>query len=116
MLFGGPAPGLLPTFCALVNYIERPSDSGRSTKIVVTVPGIEQPVASMDIDLTKFNETAVPNPEDEDRVNRAVLPIKLINFTVPEAGLIKVRGYRGDEEYRLGTLRVKFEQSVPSPS
>jgi hypothetical protein len=70
----------------------------------------------MDIDLTKFNETTVPNPEDEDPINRAVVPIKLFNFMVPEAGLIKVRGYRGEDEYRLGTLRVRFDQSARGPS
>jgi hypothetical protein len=114
MTFSGPPPGLLTTFCAFVNYLERPTDSLLPIRLVMMIPGVETPAASIELDLAKFRETLAPI-EGEDPMYRIMIPLRMGTLIIPQQGLIKVRAYRGDDELRLGTLNVKFGQPAPVP-
>lgn len=121
MIFFGHPPGLLPTFCAVVTYLERPGESNDPVTFKLFAPGSIDPIYAGDVQVDILRSSPPP-PEPIGEVNpdfrqKILVPIKLSPVMVGGDGLFKVRAYRGDEEIRLGTLRTIFQplSSLPQP-
>jgi hypothetical protein len=110
-------PTMLPSFVAIVHYLERPGESGLPVKMKMFAPGAEStPIFEFDVPVEQMRSSPLPpDKEGEDKVLRASIPMKLAPFIVPSEGLIKIRAYRGDDEIRLGTLRVQFQTPPTAP-
>jgi hypothetical protein len=103
-------PVLLPNFRVLINYQERPNESEMPVKIVITSPSApsdDMVIFQADLPRESFDRIQLPTDSDDPflsiGVNAAFTPIV---FT--HSGRIKVRAYRGDDEIRLGTLRIRL--------
>lgn len=109
MTVGGTLPILLPSFCMMVRYWERPTDPEEPVEIRVFSPGVVDPIFKMPLDISKFRGAALPTTTDPDSdpLHVALLPIRLSPFPIEAAGHIKVRAYRGDQEVRLGALAIR---------
>jgi hypothetical protein len=110
MTVAGSLPVLLPSFCMMVRYWERPTDPEESVEIRVFSPGLDEPIFKMPLDLSKFRGTPLPSTSDPDAdpLHVALVPIRLSPFPIEAEGHIKVRAYRGDQEVRLGALPVRI--------
>lgn len=112
-----PPPIILPTFNIIVTYLERPREENRPVVLKVFIPGAENPIvdAAVPIDAAR----AMPNnaPDGEDFLVSIRMPMRFSPLVIEAEGLIKVRAYIGDDEIRLGTLRVRvMEPSEQSGS
>lgn len=108
MTIAGSLPVLLPSFCMVVRYWERPTDQEELVEIRVFSPGHDEPIFKMPLDVPKFRGTPLPSSSDPDAdpLHVALVPIRLSPFQIDAAGHIKVRAYRGDQEVRLGALPI----------
>jgi hypothetical protein len=103
-------PILLPTFRVLIRYQERINESRLPIKFVVTVPdeaGNDTPVFQADMPRESLDSVPAPSDNVDDpfatlNLNAVFSPLILYQ------GRIKVRAYRGDDEIRLGTLRIRL--------
>lgn len=119
VIFGEP-PVALQQLCALVTYHFDPSNlpqslvarvvfEGASGEEVVLVDAIDElPEVQHAPKLPTLN-TSEPNAQAYARIVRIV---RLEQPTFPEPGRLKVRFYLGDDEIRVGSLRVSF---APAP-
>jgi hypothetical protein len=102
-------PILLPTFRVVIRYQERPNESRLPIKIVITAPNGSEDMIVFQADVEREALDSVVLPSDADHplaiiaLNAAFTPLVLTH-----PGRIKVRAYRGDDEIRLGTLRVRL--------
>lgn len=115
MLISPSFPASLPTFAVVIKYFERFNESDKPVKFAVTVPGMEEPVFSHQMD----RNALISPPEGETELeNKRVSFISIAqfrNFQIPQPGAISVRAYRGDDEIHLGSLGVKLNPAVASP-
>jgi len=113
VVFGAP-PFAMRSFTAVVNYLERPGESHFPVKLKLFAPGSETAVSEFELSLdearAQFN--AVAAPPGEDPMLKSLILMQVSPLIITEPGLIKVRAYRGSDEFRLGTLNVIF-QSPP---
>lgn len=102
-------PTILPSFRVLINYQERMGESRLPVKLVVTAPngtGNDVPIFEAELAREDMDKVQAP-PDGNDEpyvsvgINAAFTP-----FILAHPGRIKVRAYRGEDEIRLGTLRV----------
>jgi hypothetical protein len=104
-------PVQLPIFSVVIRYNERVNESELPVKIVITVPGHENPVFSTEIPRENFQTTISSLNTDAD-VDDPLVTINVMaafpGLLFSQPGRIKVRAYRGDDEIRLGTLRVRL--------
>jgi hypothetical protein len=116
MTIAGALPVLLPTFCMVVRYWERPTDPEEPVEIRVFSPGRDEPIFSLPLDISKFRGKPLPSTTDPDAdpLHVAIVPIRLSPFQIEAAGHIKVRAYRGGQEVRLGALPI-FVTPPPQP-
>jgi hypothetical protein len=100
-------PVLLPSFRVLVQY---QNESDLPVRLVITAPG------ESDGDLRIF-EAEVPrediakvkvSPDNLDPFVALNLSAAFTPLVLTHPGRIKVRAYRGDDEVRLGTLRIRL--------
>jgi hypothetical protein len=107
MLIRPSFPASLPTFTIMIKYFERFNESDKPVKFAVFVPGTDEPVFQAEIP----RDAPMPPPEGVDSAETRVsfnLIAQFRDFLIGEAGAIKVRAYRGDDEIHLGSLRVKL--------
>jgi hypothetical protein len=109
-MFIQPAfPAALPSFSVVIRYRERRGESKDDLKFVIFAPGNAEPVFTGGVSRAELD--VVPKTDDPD-VDDPMMELGLIatfvNFVIPEAGRIKVRAIRGDEEIRLGTLQIRL--------
>jgi hypothetical protein len=116
MIIHGQPPGVLPTFAAIIHYAEQADEQGDAIiRLKMYVPGTDQPIADLPVDPATMKSVPLPPYlEGEDRIIRASIPLKFSPLVIPQEGLIKVRAYRGEDELRLGTLRVNFQPQPES--
>lgn len=112
----GESPQLLPQFAAVVHYLERPGESDLPVKLKMFVPGSDGPIVEVELPVAEARKSVFNSDDEmEDRVIRIMIPIKVAPLILQLDGLIKVRAYRGDDEIRLGTLKVRFQSPPPTP-
>jgi hypothetical protein len=103
-------PALLPSFNFVIHYRERKNESELPVKIVITVPTPDdQPILEMDIPREGFKQAPPPPDAIEGEMLSAVnMTSSVAGLLLTHIGRIKVRAYRGDDEIRLGTLRIRL--------
>jgi hypothetical protein len=102
-------PVHLPIFHVLVRYNERFNESDQPVKFVITAPGYEEPLFTTEVPRTNFaNTDSVIDAEIDDPIIGFNLVAGFPSMLFSQPGRIKVRAYRGDDEIRLGTLRVRL--------
>jgi hypothetical protein len=118
--FNGQAPGVLPTFAALVNLrvptnMQFEKISLRVTKIeegqetTLLEMHIENPSEHNDADFESTDDT-----NEEGRVLSISVPCQWTPLSFSKAGKIRVRAYfDDDQEIRLGVLSVEFKEQPP---
>lgn len=110
--FGGPKPGLLPTFAALVNIripvsVELSTLTVRVTKDVLSETEI---MFETSIDIPEESRQ-IPEGEElaEERVLFFSMPLQWSPVEVVDEGHIKVRAFLdGKKEVRVGALKLNF--------
>jgi hypothetical protein len=116
LVFHGEPPAALPQLCALVNYHFDPQnlpktlvarltfeqDSGEEQVLVETVDELPEFQGTVSIQLPPTTE---PHAQAYVRINRVV---RLDRPTFPGPGRLKVRMHIGDDEVRIGSLRISF--------
>jgi hypothetical protein len=110
-------PVRLPSFHAVVFYQERKGEeSTHPVSVQVFLPGKEEASFRMDIPRSDFENVRIPEGlGSEDQFVQVVVVAAFPNFKIDQAGLIKVRAFRGEDEIRLGTLLVTFIET-PAPA
>jgi hypothetical protein len=110
----------LTSLVAMVTYRERPGESTDPVVIKIFIPNNTEDNPSVTVDLAmdehrKAQRDASPGLEDGDRFISVEIPIMVSPFLISSEGFVRVRAYRGDEEIKLGSLRVQVGQVVGSP-
>jgi hypothetical protein len=107
MIFPDPPPFYLPTFTAFVTYRESIGEGKEPVMIKLILPGIDEPAATVNVPVEDMRKAPAPDiGDDTSPVVSLMLPIKRYSVVIPQEGMIRVRAYRGNEEIRLGALRV----------
>lgn len=109
----GEAPIALPQLHVLVAFRNAPKDESYSLKIVVTMNGTADGVkvlSSSDIEIPAPEKDLIPPPIDEHSTPFMELSnaVRLSPLILTEPCTITARAYLGDDEIRLGSLRVKL--------
>lgn len=103
-------PIILPNFRIVITYQEQPRESDFPIKICVTSPsGPDGDLTIFQADVPRESINAIPVPpgtENETQYISANFIAAFSPLMLMRAGRIRVRAYRGDDEIRLGTLRV----------
>jgi hypothetical protein len=102
-------PIQLPTFQVLIRYQERPDESILPVKFVIIAPHpTDEKIFETEVPREAFEKVLVPSDSFDDPFVSLNLHASFAGFVLARPGLIKVRAYRGDDEIRLGTLRVRL--------
>ncbi len=108
-------PIQLPMLHVVIKYNERPGESTHPVKFVITIPGQEAPVFTAEVPREDLAKAIIPIAPDDD-VDDPIITLNLLagfpGIIFPQAGRIKVRAYRGDDEIRLGTIRVRLHPDI----
>jgi hypothetical protein len=109
-------PATLTSLSMLINYFERPGESTEAVKICVFVPGDNPEKPRVNFDLPPdFREIDHQDKDTDDPINGVSLQITLVGFEVPEVGHIRVRAFRGQDEIRIGSLRILSKPASEEP-
>jgi hypothetical protein len=102
-------PILLPTFCIIIRYQERKDESDLPVKFVVTAPNPDdEMIFEADVPRDALKQAPTPSDAPDDPMTAINLNTSFAGFVISHPGRIKVRAYRGDDEIRLGTLRIRL--------
>jgi hypothetical protein len=112
----GEAPIALPQLHVVVAFRNAPKDEPYNLKIVVTMNGTageDKVLSSSDIEIPAPEQDLIPPPIDEHSMRFMELSniVRLSPLFITEPCTITVRAYLGDDEVRLGALRVKLAAS-----
>jgi hypothetical protein len=113
-------PYVIPTFVALVTYRERPGENYLPVTIKMFVPGIDDPVITMPLPMEQLRKAPFDDSIDYeglDKIISAQMPLMISPLVITAEGVIRVRAYRGDDEIRIGALRILLAQpprAIPS--
>ena len=114
VMFVRQIPATIPQFCIMVTLRTEIDDTDDLTmKVIYEVNGEDRLLVET---LATFeDELPLRKPDEftmrEFRSNFVISPLQL-----EEPGRIKVRAYKGDNELRLGSLRVERAPETPSDS
>lgn len=116
MIISPGFPATLPTFSVVVRYQERRAESYVPVTIKIFIPGDDEPIFTATVPPEQF--ASIKFSEDYDYEGD---PHVMVGFaatfpgiTIKQAGKIKVRAYRGDDEIKLGALRVRSQDQLPT--
>jgi hypothetical protein len=104
-------PIQLPNFRVLIVYHERLNESRLPVRIVITAPSApNDDITIFEAELPRESFDQIPPPSDnaEDPLVSVTLNAGFSGLVLMNPGRIKVRAYRGEDEIRLGTLRVRL--------
>jgi hypothetical protein len=109
-------PAALPTFAVVVRYTERRSENYLPVTFKIFVPG--QDDAAFEAEVSKEQLEAVPYSEDKEPDPQVLIGFaaQFRNFVIPEPGYIKVRAYRGDDEIKIGSMRIRLSDHPLDPT
>jgi len=104
-------PALLPSFSFVIRYQEMKGESELPVKIVITVPNPDdQMIFEADLPRDAFKLAApAPDAVQGEMMTAINLASSIVGLVITHLGRIKVRAYRGDDEIRLGTLRIRLK-------
>jgi hypothetical protein len=111
----GNSPVVLAQLCVLIDFRFMPNSLPISPKISVFRSDEAEPIFSMEAQIpvneeTLFEET--PDIEDGSvRFHQMVVPVQLQGIAVSDSFRLKVRAFVGDDEIRLGSLKVNLMPS-----
>jgi hypothetical protein len=100
----------------LVRYTERRSDTYLPIKFKIFTPGQADAPFEADVSVEQLN--AVPRTDDplaEDSQILIGFVAQFRNFTIPTEGFIRVRAFRGEDEIKIGALRVRLADQPLDP-
>jgi hypothetical protein len=115
MVVAGPAPAILTQLCGIVS-IRLPTVEA-NTKLVVKMSqsGRSEPLVVIEAELTPTDLTtlsAIPPMIDDEPEAKTVAQMFSIlmaqNIEITENCVFRIRAYVGDDEIRLGALRVRI--------
>lgn len=113
--FNGPAPGLLPTFAALVNIRIPKLINFNTIKLRVLKEGGSEvdEIFEMEVGVDEKAKRAAFEGEDtknkEEKILSMTFPLQWSPLEVKKSGFIKVRAHLDDgKEIRLGALKINF--------
>lgn len=117
--FSGPAPGLLPSFAALVN-LRIPRDiEFKKIRFSVTKEhnSEKEEIFQAEIEIPEEDRKKNLSPEGKEKPEGIVLsmttPMRWSPLPIDGECLIKVRAYLDDDtEVRLGSLKIGFKEST----
>jgi hypothetical protein len=104
-------PILLPSFRILIRYQERPTESRLPVRFVVTAPdesGNDLQIFQAEVPREAFDQIQIPSDDIDEPFLALALNAAFSPLILAHQGRIKVRAYRGDDEIRLGTLRIRL--------
>lgn len=120
MFYVAPFPIVLPKLAMRITYIETPGESTEPVQIkVLLIQGQEQKVLfTHDIPPAERDKADIPEiTEDTRPFLIATFQVELGPMLIQQECRIAVRAYRGDSEYRLGSLFIKHHpQSTAQPA
>lgn len=105
-------PTILPVFRIIISYHERVGESSLPVRFVVTAPRGDKDEEIFQVEVPRADLGSAALPDDvsaDESLFRTVLSPGFSPFAVTHPGRIKVRAYRGDDEIRLGTLRIRLK-------
>jgi hypothetical protein len=111
MLITSPLPAVVPLFALAITYLEPLADPVQLVNLKVFVPGpTEEGELAADVELPVDRADTI---EDRNRDPLAqyrahIMHFKISPFVIAHEGYVKVRAYIGDEEVKLGSLRVRL--------
>jgi hypothetical protein len=114
----GEFPTVLPTFGICITFIENPSEAIGPLSIRVFFSPQDGPdLALVDADLPedRLVQSGIDTSDPEMRLS-TYLALKASPLRFDAPGRLKVRAYRGDEEFRLGSIAVLAARSDAEPS
>lgn len=116
MVVNGQFPALVPMFAMSIIYLEPIDSPVTPVSIKVLVPGDEgEQEVLLDVDLPEDRPQRPPGDTDPLAQFRShMLAFKVSPLFIKASGHIKVRAYLGDEEIRLGSLRIRSEPLAES--
>jgi hypothetical protein len=109
--FTGDFPITLPRLSIEVNWVQHRSDERRPIKVRVVSSQnddeseTEHLVIEGDIPIRAFDEVPMITPDAD--MHHAVIHIALAPYVAEKPSTLKVRAMYGDEEYKLGRLRME---------
>ena len=119
----GPYPLVLPKLCILIHYFQRIEDGFQDTKIRARLIGgveevslFEMLISASDLQNTPFPEKPA-DPEAEPMLSLQV-PLEFPHIVIAQPGRIRVDAYRGDDQIKLGTLKLSpppSQNGLPEP-
>ena len=116
MRFSEPSPAALPTFCALISWKWDSSDPPEHIKFVmfqdIGESSVELFAAEVVVPPEVIGEAAINLTDPEaPRVGQMQCVAKFANFTIESSCILKIRAFVGEDEHRIGALRVAFSSS-----
>jgi len=104
-------PFALASFVVMITYRERPGESTVPVTLKLFVPGTEGPLVEIPMPVEQMRSTEYDQKVDFDGMEKILsmqLPLIFTPFVVAQEGFIRVRAYRGEDEIRLGALRIQL--------
>lgn len=111
-LFVPAFPVVIPRLALGVHYNERPGESDEPVKLKIIMSWDEGNPLEVDLPIEQMRSQPRPDYVDasDDPLVGFLANFQIANLIVPTAGRIRVRAFRGENEYRLGSLHI-----VPQP-
>jgi hypothetical protein len=108
----GVSPVVLPKICMLICLRVDPHSRPCEGQVRITRSDTETPLASFDFDFPSPEEFPIrltDETESESKIyDEAVVTATIGNLAVEKAFRLKVRAFIGEDEVRLGSLRIGF--------
>ncbi|WP_432814108.1 hypothetical protein [Sphingorhabdus sp.] len=116
----GSSPVVLAQLCALIDFRFKADSLPMSPKIFVFRSDEVEPIFSMEGHIPANEETLFEDISDIEggsvRFHQMIVPVLLHGIAVTESFRLKVRAFVGDDEIRLGSLKVNLMQSEAEES
>jgi hypothetical protein len=115
----GDFPLIVPLFCLSVSYFEPIKEDLHPTSIKVFVPGdSSESETILDFDLPMNRRERIQENISDPFAEyfASIIDFKISPFLIKKEGHVKVRAYRSDIEYRLGTIYIrkpKPDEKIP---
>lgn len=108
----GKAPVVLGQLCVLIDFRFTPDSLPMSPKILVFRSDEIEPIFSVESHIPATEETLFEDILDIEggsiRFHQMIVPVQLQGLAVNESFRLKVRAFVGDDEIRLGSLKVEL--------
>ena len=111
LVISGILPVVLPTFGLAITYLEPLSDPVLPVNIKVFVPGPSDEgelAAEVELPIDRFDAIEKVQQDPSAHYRAHIMHFKISPFMIAHEGYVKVRAYIGDEEIRLGSLKVRI--------